>query len=403
MTIFILSVGAALILTAILLFPYILMLRMFSGYLELRGDARAIEHFLHGETFRDMNDLVITGNAQGYRTTLRFSQDENTPGVNIRMDVPATFEMVIVHKDSPITEGGEPVKTGNDLFDAKWVVRSTEPTQARMFVDGTAAMAQLRRICCSSKTYVTLEPGALELSELTVPDLPAARHLTDHIESMAVLGKQLALMPGAAQVKVEHVTPPRPTSKVLAVVITALAICTGIAALANYEHEKNMESATLGAGGSPVGIPPEEAEQIPNLRGWRLAGSPDFDPSLVKWLRASNVQPTGRLEGDFAGSGAGNDHAYLLVNSDGAHRLVVLLNNQVKLDQTFPQVALIAKVPKSSIRDIKIETGGTPSGNADGILIVRAKDNLRSGLVLSFNGDSPITEVPENYKSTTLE
>ncbi|ABF39118.1 hypothetical protein Acid345_0113 [Candidatus Koribacter versatilis Ellin345] len=402
-TILILALGVVLIALASVIIPYINALRRYAGYSELRDDARAIEFFLRGETFRDLNDLVITGNTQSYRTTLRFSKEENTPAVNIRMDVPATFDMMLVPKDSPVTEGGQVVKTGNDQFDAKWVLRSNQPTQAKIFVAGDTTMKQIKKLCCSSRTFVEIQRGALEISELTLPEGSPSRHLIDHMESMAVIGKQLALMPGAAQVKVERVSAPRPTSKVLAAVIAVVAVCTGIAALANYEHSKKMNAAMVGSGGSPVGIPADEALHIPDLQGWRLADSPDFDPSLVQWLRSSHVQPTGRLEGDFAGGGAGADHAYLLVNTNGGHRLVVLVNNQVKLDQQFNEVVLVAKVPKSAIRSIKIENGSPATGNADGILVVTNKDDLHSGVVVSFNGNSPVTAVPQNYKSTTLE
>ena len=401
-TLVILAVGVLVIALACAIIPYINLWRRYRGYSEVRRDAAAIAYFLRGQIFRDMNDLVITGNTQTYRTTLRFSRDENTPGVNIRMEVPANFDVMIVPKDTPLPEGGQVIRTGNDPFDAKWTVRTTQPTQARIFIAGSTAIAQIRKLCCSSKTFVNIEPGALELSELTVPD-SAARHIIDHMESMAIVGKQLALMPGASQVKVERVTPPRPTNKVLVAVIAITVACTGITALANHEHTKKMSAAITGAGGSPRGIPPDEALHIPHLQGWRLAGSPDFDPKLVTWLRSSNGHPDGRLEGDFTGGGTGTDHAYLLMNAEGAFRVVVLLGNDVKFDETFPNVALIAKVPKTAIRDIKIDTGSPATGNADGILVVKDKDNLHSGLVLSFNGGSPITAVPENYKSTTLE
>src|SRR5581483_3067620 len=64
------------------------------------SEAMAIQRFLRGELFRDSNDLVITGNVDSYRTTLRFSQDEYTPGVNIRMEVPATFDLAIAPKNA---------------------------------------------------------------------------------------------------------------------------------------------------------------------------------------------------------------------------------------------------------------------------------------------------------------
>lgn len=401
-TLAILAVGVLVIALACAIIPYINLWRRYRGYSEVRRDAAAIAYFLRGQTFRDMNDLVVTGNTQGYRTTIRFSRDENTPGVNLRMEVPATFDVMIVPKDTPLPEGGQTIRTGNDPFDLKWTVRSTQPTQARIFIAGNTAITQIRKLCCSSKTFINIERGALELSELTVPD-SAARHLIDHMESMAVIAKQLALMPGASQIKVERVTPPRPTNKLLVAVIVIIVACTGITALANHEHSKKMNASLVGAGGSPQGIPADEALHIPHLQGWRLADSPDFDPNLVKWLRSSNATPSGRIEGDFTGGGTGSDHAYLLMNTEGAFRVVIMLGNDVKFDNIFPNVALMAKVPKTAIRNIKIDTGSPATGNADGILVVKDKDNLHSGLVLSFNGGSPITAVPENYKSTTLE
>jgi hypothetical protein len=55
------------------------------------------------------------------------------------------------------------------------------------------------------------------------------------------------------------------------------------------------------------------------------------------------------------------------------------------------------------IRDLRIDSGSPASGKSDAILLVRDKDNLHSGVVLSFNGGSPVTAVLDNYKSTTLE
>jgi len=139
------------------------------------------------------------------------------------------------------------------------------------------------------------------------------------------------------------------------------------------------------------------------LTGWRLSSSADFDSALVRWMHDSDLLPSGRLEGNFVTGGAGNDHAYLLMNGEGAHRLVVIAADHVKLDETLPTVALIAKVPSTTMRSIKIEIGSPASGNSDGILLVRETNNPHSALLLSFRDDSLITAVPADYKTVTLK
>jgi hypothetical protein len=91
----------------------------------------------------------------------------------------------------------------------------------------------------------------------------------------------------------------------------------------------------------------------------------------------------------------------LLTNGE-SHRLLVLVGNEVKFDETFPVVAIVAKVPSAAIRDVKIDTGSAATGNSDGILLVRERNNVRSGILLSFRGGSPITAVPANYTSIAV-
>lgn len=119
----------------------------------------------------------------------------------------------------------------------------------------------------------------------------------------------------------------------------------------------------------------------------------------MKWLQENGVQPAGRIDGDFVGGDDGTDHAYLLINEEGMRRVVVVVGGQAKFDETSPALAAMAKVPSNTIREIKLEYGSPASGNSDGILVVRDKSNPGSGLVISFNGGSLITAVPENYRS----
>jgi hypothetical protein len=242
----------------------------------------------------------------------------------------------------------------------------------------------------------------IEYSELTVAPAALGRRLINHLESMATIADQLAQMPGGDRVKLERLVPPRPTAKIVLAVVVTIAVGSGIAGLAKLERDKRMEAASTGADGAPQGIPADEAGRIPNLKGWRLSGSPDFEPSLVRWLQENDVQPAGRIDGDFVGGGDGTDHAYLLINEEGTRRVVVVIGGQIKFDETFPAVAVITKIPSSTIREIKLNYGSRASGNADGLLVVRDKGNPGSGLIISFNGGSLITAVPENYQSAVL-
>ncbi len=402
-TILIVASGFFLILVASVLIPYVNLRRRFAGYSEIQREIRVLTSFLRGETFRDGDDLVIIGNVEGNRTTIRFSREDNTPGVNLRMEAPVTFDLVIVPKSFAQIEGGQPVRTGDEKFDYQWKLTTKDRVLAKMFLASQPALQELPKLCCSTKTFLHIDKGYVELSELTVPEGAFSRHLMDHLQSMVQLAKQLALMPGASRIKIDRIVPPRPTSRILAVVITVIAICTGIGALANYQRASRMRAATSGFGGSPEGIPPSEALHIPKLEGWRLSVSTDFDPDLVQWIRNSGAEPRGRLEGNFFAGSTKNDTAYLLTNAQGTHRLVVLTDDTVRFDSTYPSIVLIAKVPKSSIRDFQINMGQAASGETDGILLVRNKADLLSGIILSFNGNSPVISVPSNYKSVPLK
>lgn len=377
--------------------------RRFRGYEEFRHDARVIQSFLKGELFRDVDDLVVTGGSHGFRTTVRFSRGENTPGLTIRMSVPSNLNMMIIPKDAPVPEGGVVIRIGDDQLDNKFLARTDQPTQARLFLSLSATIPQLRRLCCSSRTYFNAEHGSIELIELIAPEEDTAEHLMAHIQSLAALGPTLGQMPGASEIQVEKIAPPRPIRKYSAAIAFVSVLAVGIAALVAFEHRKSMDAAE-GSTGAPIGIPNEEAQRIPNLRGWRLATSGDFDSAGVDWLKTKGIAiPSGRIEADFSGTGVPADHAYVLINAEGTRRLVVTSSKEVLYDSVLPGILLAARVPKASMAAIPLQMGTAATGNTDGLLVVGEKDNLQSAMVVSFNGSSVISAVPKNYQEISLE
>src|SRR5437899_11544396 len=80
--------------------------RTFAGYEEFSSDARKLSRMLRGELFRDGDDLVMAGNYNGMATVVRFSNSDNTPGLNVRVQAPASFTLAVT------PQGAEPLLAG---------------------------------------------------------------------------------------------------------------------------------------------------------------------------------------------------------------------------------------------------------------------------------------------------
>src|ERR1051326_5633482 len=97
---------------------------LFHGYKELRGDARDIARTFGGKLYRDGNDLVISGNRNNLPVNVDFSQEENTPGLFILMEMPVFSQMSIVPQGSPQEEGRFVVRLGHRQLVNKFTIRS---------------------------------------------------------------------------------------------------------------------------------------------------------------------------------------------------------------------------------------------------------------------------------------
>src|SRR5207253_3109174 len=175
---------------------------MMAGYEEYKADIQKIASTLKAEMFRDGNDVVIPGNYKKFPIQVRFSYSETTPGLNIRMQAPVSFTFSVVPKGARATEGRVLVRTGDEMFDARFAARTDHPTQAKMLVSSKIMRTHMEKLCCSSKSYLTLVTGNIELSELVIPSPYTARHVLDHVESMAVLAKEVGEIPGAEKIKI---------------------------------------------------------------------------------------------------------------------------------------------------------------------------------------------------------
>jgi hypothetical protein len=376
----------------------------YSGYESIAGEVRAIAKTLaNAETFRDGNDVVVSGNYHRLPTIIRFSYDENTPGVNIHMKAPATFTMSIVPKGARATEGRVLVRTPDDMFDARFTTRSDNPTQAKMFTSGRATMQALQKVCCSSKTFFTVTPGAIELSELVIPEPYTAQHLNDHIGMMGKLAQQLGEMPGSESVKIRAMEHEKSSWLLKGAVAAGIlaAVIVVVAATQDYGKEPHLDSGRNPD--APMGMVGADIPLIANLKGWRLATDADFSPAAAGWLRGNGQQASGRISGDFTGQGP-VDAAYLLVNDEtGKRRIVMVGHNALRFDSLFDQIGVIGLLPadKVSSTEWALSPSGTPDG--DGLVVIADGNDPASATVFFLQGQKVLVAKPADYNSLRLQ
>lgn len=375
-------------------------LRKFAGFRHIGREAEKIADTLAGELFRDGGDLVISGNFGRLPTVVRFSNKDDVPGLNIRMGVPANFTLWIAPRSADPGEGRATLRTGDSAFDNRFVTRSDDPGQARLFLALQSVPKAIHQIACSNGSFLAITPASVEISELEIPAEAVARHVADHLQSVATLAAALKHMPAADTVKVE---PLRKEKRILgraAIVVGAVTAVVVVIAATQREARKTTpvvaQAETVAAGVLPV-----DASRIAGVDGWRAATADDFDPDAAAWLRSTGAAVSGRIPGDFSGRGGDQDVAYVLIRSDGVRRIVLIAEGGNRYDVRYPAIAIAARVPNSTLGGVQW-MGPAPADVAgDGLLIVRAADDPHSGLVLFLVNGRIVTAVPENYQNLT--
>ena len=371
----------------------------FSGYEEIIGDIRKLGSSLRGEVFRDGSDVVISGTWEKNLVVVRFSNQENTPGLNIRMPAAASFQISVTAAGTPVTEGPRtPVKTTDEMFDARFTTRTDQPTHARMLLNKQVT-AILQKLACSKNTYIAIGAGAIEQSELVIPSPNAAQHVLEHLKSLAALAASLRNMPGAENVKVVTIERERHVAARLAMVLGVMvAIGAVVAAL-------QVPPTITGANESlNNGIMPTDANLIAEAPAWHAAAASEIDGSGAEMLRSNGIQASGRVEGDYSGTANGQDAAYLLINAENKRRVVIIAGHQNRYDSRFPTVSMIARIPKEAIGSIQWMNDKAPKDVlGDGLLIVRQPDKPESGVVVFLTQDGMTSASPKSWHDVTLK
>ena len=373
-------------------------LRKFSGFRHLAREAEKSAETLGGELFRDGGDMVVSGNFSRLPTVVRFSNKEDVPGLNIRMGVPANFTLWIAPRSADPGEGRATLRTGDASFDNRFITRSDDPGQARLFLALQTVPRAVHQLACSNGSFLAITPASVEISELQIPGESVARHVLDHLQSVATLAAALKHMPAADIVKVEPLRKERRVVGRAAIVVGAItAVVVVIAATQRTGHRDIPVLAQTQT--ASLGVLPVDATRIAGVDGWRAATPDDFDPDAAAWLRGTGAPVSGRIAGDFSGRGSDQDVAYVLVRADGVRRIVLLANGDDRYDVRYPSIALVARVPKSSLGGVHWIGPSPDNVVGDGLLIVRNADDPSSGLVLFLANNRIVTTVPENYQA----
>lgn len=367
----------------------------FAGYEEYAAAAREVAGAMRGEVFRDHEDVVMFGNYRNLPAVVRLSNGENTPGLIVRMQAPVTFSLSVVPAGTPLTEGARAaLPTRDSVFDARFTVRSDQPTQAKMFLT-RQTQASLQRLCCSSKTYVSIDAGAIELSELVIPQPETGKHIQDHLKHMAILAENLREMPGADRVAVVPFRRERHVAGRIAIAIGAIVALASVFAATRVPMRPSLTSPKL-----PAGITPADAAMIPDITHWRLATEDDFDPITANWLRGNGIRPQGRISGDFSGTGHGRDFAFLLVGPDNSRRIVLVVDGVAHYDAQFSSLGGIARLPKDSLGSIQwVRNNPPPKVDGDGLLLIRNGADPASAVALFLDGGRIVFASPAKYDS----
>ena len=375
---------------------------VFLGYKAIQPDVLKIAELLKTQPVREHNDVVIAGHYGGYPTIIRFSHRVDTPGLDIKMRVPATINFFLMPKT--ITGEGEgriAVRTGNAVLDRRFNARTDHPAEARMLTAGAPIQASLEQLCCSSQTGLSIKDRAIELSELTIPPF-TANHVFDHLQSMLTLAKSVSDMPGADRIKVERL-PRRGSSWPVRVALAGGLLCLVALLFAQPYSRPAGANADVTTTPPASGVLPADAVRMQQLQGWHVARRDDFSQPALRFLREHSLEPAGHILGDFSGRGAVIDSAYLLVDATGRRRISMLARGIVAYDAIFPQVDAVARIPQRTVAKIQwMSSAPQYPPDGDALLVVQNANDPAASVVLLRHGTQTLSARPADFTKVDL-
>jgi hypothetical protein len=373
---------------------------VFLGYKAIEADVLKLGELLKAQAVREGTDILLAGYYGGLPTYVRFSHKVDTPGLDIRMSAPTTFNFTVTPRNAGLAgEGKEVVRTGIPAIDNRFNARADEPVDVGMWLGTRDAKARLEQLLCSTQTGFSVKDKMLELSELTIPQF-TANHVADHLESMAALAKRVQDMPGSMDVKIDPV-PQQGSSLPVRMALAGGLMCLLLLLFVQPVHLR-MDNTNPGKTlAQSSGVLPSDAARIQQLQNWHVAGPDDFTGAAGRFIHASNLKPKGRVTADFTGTGR-MESAYLLLNAKDKRRVCLLAGGTVAYDAVFEHTEFIARISKSSVAKIQWSVAPQFKSDGDALLVVQNAEDPSASLVLLRHGIQIYSARPTDFTRIEL-
>jgi hypothetical protein len=261
----------------------------------------------------------------------------------------------------------------------------------------------MEKLCCSSKTFLTMTTGAIELSELVIPNY-TARHVQDHLESMGILAKAVEAIPGAERIKITPYQREKSTPVFrLAMIVGAMAAIIAVFVVKPSTGQPEL-SALASTEVHAEGMLPIDYSAVPDQQGFRVAKEDDFNPQVAGYIKSFGDEVTGRVTLNFASDETTPDVAYWLTDGASKNRLVLIKQGVSAYDTVYGNLVGMAKVSKDNISRIHWTSKPTREITGDAvILFLRQPDGDIGSLVLFPMDGKVVTGAPERYDQVNLE
>ncbi|MGZ4787636.1 MAG: hypothetical protein ACXVZV_10785 [Terriglobales bacterium] len=372
---------------------------------EIRKEVQMLLKGLNGEVDRDQADLLIRGHYGQWPVLIRFSRSEYEPGVNVQIPVPTNLTLYCYPVTHEGQEGSVPLRTSDERFMSHFrLSTNNSPLEVSMIVSSPAVLAELSKIT-DSQTYITLENRNLELAEaVIVPEHLAAR-VMNCVRGMARIAAEATEVHGGSGTVA---MPKRPQNWFRTAYLGVPAmIFVALGVIAFLERPTRKVEAQAPAKPVAATLPDALAKQVPQLQGWTVAETSDFDTDAVAWMQQQGQRISGHVSASMD-SATSPDGAYILKRPPGplgtnANRLVLFINNQEKYDAEMA-IAAAGRITKDRISSVEWRGRG-PSGapNGDGIIVIQRYNDPSSAIVFFLSGSKLLTGVPKDFRVISLE
>ncbi len=163
--------------------------------------------------------------------------------------------------------------------------------------------------------------------------------------------------------------------------------------LAARSHKSTARSAT-------ADIAPELASLIPDLENYRLATTSDFNAQASAWLANSGKQLGREFQCAFSPSEL--SQVYLLIGKGGAWRIVILSSGKLRYDAKYSAITIVTLLSKQAVQKIRWSDPLPAVPEGDGLLIVRAANDIGSAVVLFSRGGQIVSRSPSDYRQIPI-